>query len=305
MDPSAGPVVNPRFVVESPGNLIDILSIVHPKSKKNNLRRMIDRGRILVNGVRARRAKEEIPIGANIEILSKEEGDQKRSSMDGMLQSPEVLFEDEKVIVVDKPAGLLTVATPRGEPDTMFDRVSKWLSKKRRDRTFLVHRLDRETSGCLILAKSKEVRDFLQKQFKNRSVERIYHAVVFGNPSNESGVSTTRILETRDNRVRLVDDGRRAGKEAITNWKVEQKFAVNSLIRIKIETGRRAQIRLHMSEMGHPVVGDTRYGRGKASVNRLCLHASSIGFMHPDGSRIRVESEIPPKLFSELKRKSL
>ena len=94
----------------------------------------------------------------------------------------------------------------------------------------------------------------------------------------------------------MVQDGRRAGKEAITNWKVEQKFPVNSLMHIKIETGRRAQIRLHMSEMGYPVVGDTRYGRGKSSVNR---------FEHPNGSRIRVESEIPSKLISELKRKSL
>ena len=296
---------NPRFVVESSGNLIDILAVIHPKSKKNNLRRMIDRGRILVDGERAKRAKEKIPIGATVVILSKDEGDRKRNSMNGMLPNPEILFEDASVIVVDKPAGLLSVATPRGESDTMFDRVSRWLSIKSRNRAFLVHRLDRETSGCLILAKSKEIRDFLQKQFKNRSVERIYHAVVFGTPPNEFGVSTSRILETRDKRVRLVQDGRRAGKEAITNWKVEQKFPVNSLMHIKIETGRRAQIRLHMSEMGYPVVGDTRYGRGKSSVNRLCLHASSIRFEHPNGSRIRVESEIPSKLISELKRKSL
>jgi len=298
-------VGNPKFVVESSGNLIDILAIVHPKSKKNNLRRMIDRGRILVDGEKARRAKEKISVGVTVEVLSREEGDRKVSSMNGMLPDPDIIFEDDRVIVVNKPAGLLSVATPRGESDTMFDRVSAWSSKRHQHRPLLVHRLDRETSGCLILAKSKEVRDFLQKQFKDRSVERIYHAVVFGGPTNESGVSTSRILETKDKRVRLVRDGRRGGKEAITNWKVEQKFPVNSLMRIKIETGRRAQIRLHMSEMGCPVVGDTRYGRGKASVNRLCLHASSIGFEHPDGSRIQVESEIPSKLISELSRKSL
>ena len=133
---------NPRFVVESSGNLIDILAVIHPKSKKNNLRRMIDRGRILIDGERAKRAKEKIPIGATVEILSKEEGDRKRNSMNGMLPNPEILFEDASVIVVDKPAGLLSVATPRGESDTMFDRVSRWLTIKSRDRAFLVHRLD-------------------------------------------------------------------------------------------------------------------------------------------------------------------
>jgi len=169
----------------------------------------------------------------------------------------------------------------------------------------LVHRLDRETSGCLILAKSPEVRDTLQSQFKARSVERTYHAVVFGSPPSPSGISTSRIKETRDKRVRLVQKGERGGKEAITNWEVEEKGPIHTLVRIKIDTGRRAQIRLHMSDLGCPVSGDTRYGRGKASVNRLCLHATSLGFDHPYGDRVKVVSDIPSKLMSELRRKSL
>ena len=163
-------------------------------------------------------------------------------------------------MVVNKPAGLLSVATPRGEPDTMFDRALSWVSKTQSKRVHLVHRLDRETSGCLILAKSPEVRDILQGQFKDRSVERIYHAVVFGSPPSPSGISTSRIKETRDKRVRLVQKGERGGKEAITNWAVEEKGPIHTLVRIKIDTGRRAQIRLHMSELGCPVSGDTRYG---------------------------------------------
>ena len=106
-------------------------------------------------------------------------------------------------------------------------------------------------------------------------------------------------------RVRLVSKGSRAGKEAITNWRIEKSATIHSLIRIKIDTGRRAQIRLHMSDIGCPVAGDTRYGQGRASVNRLCLHASALEFEHPNGNRIRVESEIPTKLYSELNRKSL
>jgi 23S rRNA pseudouridine1911/1915/1917 synthase len=256
-----------------------------------------------VDGTEASRAKQKVHVGSVVETLSRTEvdGPQKK---DGVPE-PEVLYDDKHLMVVNKPAGLLSVATPRGEPDTMFDRALRWVSKTQSKRVHLVHRLDRETSGCLILAKSPEVRDILQSQFKDRSVERIYHAVVFGSPPSESGISTSRVKETRDKRVRLVQKGERGGKEAITNWEVEEKGPIHTLVRIKIDTGRRAQIRLHMGELGCPVSGDTRYGRGKASVNRLCLHATSLGFDHPYGDRIRVDSELPSKLISELRRKSL
>ena len=296
-------MANPRIVAEEAGFLIEILSLLHPEAKRNSLRRMIDHGRVTVDGTEASRAKQKVPAGSVVETLSRTEvdGPQKK---DGVPE-PEVLYDDKHLMVVNKPAGLLSVATPRGEPDTMFDRALRWVSKTQSKRVHLVHRLDRETSGCLILAKSPEVRDILQSQFKDRSVERIYHAVVFGSPPSTSGISTSRVKETRDKRVRLVQKGERGGKEAITNWEVEEKGPIHTLIRIKIDTGRRAQIRLHMGELGCPVSGDTRYGRGKASVNRLCLHATSLGFDHPYGDRVRVHSELPSKLMSELRRKSL
>ena len=111
-----------------------------------------------------------------------------------------------------------------------------------------------------------------------------------------------RIQETKDMRVRLVKDGKRAGREAITHWELEERGTTHSLIRIKIDTGRRAQIRLHMANMGCPVAGDTRHGWGKASVNRLCLHASSLTFDHPNGERMTVQSDLPRALSSELAR---
>ena len=295
---------NPSIEAPESGYLIDVLSILHPEAKKNSLRRMIDHGRVLVDGKRATRAKETVSIGTVVETLSRQEIEGPDRKVD-QIPNPSILYEDREVIVVDKPPGLLSVATPMGEADTMFDRVLNWVSRNQSTRAHLVHRLDRETSGCMILAKSPEVRDFLQSQFKDRSVERIYHAVVFGKPADESGVATSRIQESRDKRVRLVPKGERGGKEAITNWRVEKSAPIHSLIRIKIDTGRRAQIRLHMSEIGCPVVGDTRYGRGKASVNRLCLHASELQFEHPNGRRIRVNSGLPDKLYSELKRRSL
>ena len=296
-------MANPRIVAEEDAFLIDILSLLHPEAKRNSLRRMIDHGRVTVDGGEASRAKQEVPAGSTVETLSRTEVE--GPSRKAVVPEPDVLYDDKHLMVVNKPAGLLSVATPRGEPDTMFDRARRWVSKTQSKRVHLVHRLDRETSGCLILAKSSEVRDILQSQFKDRSVERIYHAVVFGSPPSLSGISTSRVKETRDKRVRLVQKGERGGKEAITKWEVEEKGPIHTLVRIKIDTGRRAQIRLHMSELGCPVAGDTRYGRGRASVNRLCLHATSLGFDHPYGDRVRVSSDIPSKLMSELRRRSL
>ena len=296
-------MANPRIVVEEDGFLIEILSLLHPEAKRNSLRRMIDHGRVTVDGTRASRAKQEVSAGSAVETLSRTEVE--GPSKKGGIPEPDVLYDDKHLMVVNKPAGLLSVATPRGEPDTMFDRALRWVSKNQSKRVHLVHRLDRETSGCLVLAKSPEVRDLLQSQFKNRTVERIYHAVVFGSPPSSSGISTSRVKETKDKRVRLVQKGERGGKEAITHWEVEERGPIHTLVRIKIDTGRRAQIRLHMSELGCPVSGDTRYGRGKASVNRLCLHATSLGFDHPYGGRMEVESIIPSNLMSELRRKSL
>jgi len=296
-------MADPNIKVKKEATLIQILSLLHPDAKKNSLRRMIDHGRVRADGEKVTRANSRISPGVTITVISKSDGDETIGKYKSTIPAPEVLYSDKSIIVVNKPAGLLSVATDRGEADTMFDRVFAWAWENGKTRAHLVHRLDRETSGCFILARSLEIRDLLQDQFKDRSIERIYHAVVHSKPSTESGIETGRIQEMRDKRMRLVPEGRRAGKAAITNWWLEKKGPEHSLIRIKIDTGRRAQIRLHMKNLGCPVIGDTRHGFGKASVNRLCLHASSLTFDHPNGERMKVESPIPRQLISELKRR--
>ena len=283
--------------------LLEVLATIHPTAKRNSLRRMVDHGRVRVDGDKATRANMKVAKGSLVEVLSKADGDKPQTQPKQTIPEPEILYFDAEVILVNKPAGLLSVATDRGELDTMFDRVAKWAWENGKTRTHLVHRLDRETSGCMIFARSAESKDMLQKQFKDRSVERIYHAVVHREPSEESGTIKLRILETKDKRVRLVEKGRRGGREAITHWQKEKVGPEHSLIRIKIDTGRRAQIRLHMQHLGCPVAGDTRHGFGKASVNRLCLHATSLSFNHPDGDRMTIGSEIPSQLFSELNKR--
>ena len=292
---------DPSTKVKEECLLIDALAMIHPTAKKNSLRRMIAHGRVRVGDVRAEHPRQSIPPGSVVTILSRDDGDAPTKPKEG-IPEPRVLYSDSQLIVVEKPHGLLSVATDRGEADTMFDRVAKWAWENGRTRALLVHRLDRETSGCLLLARSPEARDTLQAQFKDRTIERIYHAVVHGAPSARSGTVKARIQETKDMRVRLVKDGKRAGREAITHWELVERGTTHSLIRIKIDTGRRAQIRLHMANMGCPVAGDTRHGWGKASVNRLCLHASSLTFDHPNGERMTVQSDLPRALSTELAR---
>ena len=303
LDLLAGDMSELSIEVEEEATVLAVLSLLHPEAKKNSLRRMVDAGRVHIDGEKVGRANAIVAIGATLSVVPRMDGDQPKKKDKSALLEPEVIYCDESIVVVSKPAGLLSVATGHGERDTMFDRIKQWTKDKQQTRAYLVHRLDRETSGCMIFARSAEVRESLQSQFKLRSIERIYHALVYGQPEENSGTETLRIKETKDKRVRLVDKGRRGGKEAITHWEVEGQGLDYSLIRIKIDTGRRAQIRLHMAYLGCPVVGDSRHGLGKASINRLCLHASSLSFEHPSGERMTIVAPMSRQLDDEVQRR--
>ena len=168
---------DPSTKVKEECLLIDALAMIHPTAKKNSLRRMIAHGRVRVGEERAEHPRQNIPPGSVVTILSRDDGDAPTKPKEG-IPEPRVLYSDSQLIVVEKPHGLLSVATDRGEADTMFDRVAKWAWENGRTRALLVHRLDRETSGCLLIARNPEARDTLQAQFKDRTIERIYHAVV-------------------------------------------------------------------------------------------------------------------------------
>ena len=222
---------DPSTKVKEDCLLIDALAVIHPTAKKNSLRRMVAQGRVRVGEERAEHPRQKVPSGSVVTILSRDDGDAPTKPKQG-IPEPRVLYSDSQIIVVEKPHGLLSVATDRGEADTMFDRAAKWAWENGRTRALLVHRLDRETSGCLLIARNPEARDILQAQFKNRSIERVYHAVVHGAPSAQSGTVKARIQETKDMRVRLVKDGKRAGREAITHWELEERGTTHSLITV-------------------------------------------------------------------------
>ena len=196
-----------------------------------------------------------------------------------------ILYEDRDVIVVDKPAGLLTTQTRAKEPCTVEAWLNDYVRKgQRRSRlhVWLVHRLDRETSGVIMFAKTEEVAEWFRSDWDNLT-EKIYIARVEGVLSDESGVFESYLRDDeRTMKVRSVSDPR-LGKLARTEWRRISADAGTTLVEVSLKSGRKNQIRVHFSEAGHPVVGDVKYGARPAA--RMCLRAVRLRFRHPHTGR--------------------
>lgn len=277
--------------------LLEALSLMHPNSKRNTLRKMLTAGRVMVDGNIIHKAKFLVPNGANISISDKETASKSSPPPVVKKQNPriKILFEDEHIIVVNKQAGLLSVATNKMEPDTLHSRVVNYLkSQNEKSWAFIVHRLDRETSGVMIFAKHKRHKEYLQEQFARREVHRIYHALVEGKPQIDRGTIHEWLLEDKFLRVKAVKKNHPQAKEAITHYSVEDNDEFASLIQLTIETGRRHQIRVGLANLGCPVVGDSDHGAEGNPIGRIALHASSLEFLHPEtDDPVRFEAPIP------------
>jgi RluA family pseudouridine synthase len=206
----------------------------------------------------------------------------------------EILYEDRDILVVDKPAGLLTVGTETNKFKTAAYVLTDYVRKgslKSRSRIFVVHRLDQWTSGVLIFAKSEEVKSYLQAQWKN--TEKKYVAVVYGHLASKEGVITSYLSENKAYVVYSTTDVTK-GKLAHTAYKVLKETKRFSLLEIHLLTGRKNQIRVHMADKGHPVVGDRKYGKIRDGYSRLALHSRMISFKHPTtGEQMTFEAKVP------------
>ena len=216
-----------------------------------------------------------------------------------------VLHEDRHVLIVDKPAGLLTLPTNERERDTLLDRAGRYLAIRYGVRPFvgIVHRLDKDTSGALALARSPEAIRSFQKLFRDHDIERQYLAVVEGVMPRESGTIDLALVTDRGDLRRGVARRPGEGRRAVTHFRVLERFGnVATLVACWLETGRTHQIRIHLAEQGHPVVGDLVYRpkeqpRCKATFHRQALHAQTLGFVHPLTKKpVRVEAPLPSDL---------
>ncbi len=223
-----------------------------------------------------------------------------------------VLFEDRHLLIVDKPAGLLTLPTADHEAGTLIEKAGRYLSAKHGDRRpyiGIVHRLDKETSGALVLARSIDALRALQDLFRVHDVERRYLALVAGMPREDSGTIDRALVADRGDQRRGIARGDEEGRHAVTHWQVVERFGpAATLLACWLETGRTHQIRIHLSAMGHPVIGDKVYGpkprlkggsntRPTVRFGRQALHAQTLGFRHPfTGESVLVEAPPPVDL---------
>ena len=210
------------------------------------------------------------------------------------------MYEDKDIMVVDKPAGLLTVATEREKERTAHFILTEYFRKgcgRCRKRLFVVHRLDRETSGLLIFAKSEEAKERLQARWKQ--TEKKYLAIVHGKCEKASGTITSYLAEDASYNVYETSDPAK-GKLAQTAYTVLKETKNFTLLELALLTGRKNQIRVHLAGIGHPIVGDVKYGKADESPGRMALHARFISFKHPySGKQLAFESEVP-EFFSSL-----
>ncbi|MBM4004634.1 MAG: RluA family pseudouridine synthase [Planctomycetes bacterium] len=213
----------------------------------------------------------------------------------------QILFEDEHLIVVEKPAGWLTVPSPRGESNTLIQRISDYYTRGNRGRRVLVravHRLDRGVSGVLVFARHDDALRGLRRQFESHSPSREYWAIVAGVIATPQATIRS-YLATSKSLTRYSTSDPDQGELAITHYCVESVGSDYSILRVRLETGRRNQIRVHLAEAGHPVLGDQRYSPERAAhprwrYARLALHAETLEFTHPcSGEKCRFESPLP------------
>ena len=286
-----------KFNVEEESFLLPTLVLMFPQSTKTKLRKMLTGGRVLVNGIPVYKAKELLFSGDEVQIINHADAIKKSPppKPKKQLSKLKILFEDDFILVVEKPAGLLSVATDKLENDTLHSRCVDYV-KHQSERAWchIVHRLDRDTSGVMVFAKNHKIKEKLQTQFAQRDVERVYHALVEGGPEKSEGMDSSWLVEDKHLHVKRVKSTYKGSKESITHWRVEDRDEFVSLIEIKIETGRRHQIRMAMQFLGCPIVGDTVYGATTNPLNRICLHATSLGFLHPSSDKfVLYDSNIP------------
>lgn len=260
-----------KLVVKKDSELLEYLyeNLDMPKKR---VKQYLTHGAIYVNNNKVKQYNYHLIPGMNITIDTE--------SKNKKTLPFEVLFEDDQIIVVNKPSGLLTIATTKEKERTLYHIVREYLvSKDRNARVFIVHRLDKDTSGIVVFAKDEKTKNQLQENWNEYVSLRGYVAVVHGHLKEQSGRIVQKLLETKTNLVYVSKT--KEGKEAITNYKIIKQNDNYSLVDISIETGRKNQIRVAFQTLRHPIVGDKKYGEKGDKESRLYLHANRLKLYHP------------------------
>lgn len=276
-----------EWIVKEQTELLPFLRMMLPHKGRNAVKSILSRGQVTINGKVSKQFNEPLKQGDRVEVLKEAPVQNVR------LKGVRIIHEDDDLLVVEKDAGLLTIADHKEKHLTAYRQLNDYIQATRpKQQIFIVHRLDRDTSGLLLFAKSREIQQALQNSWKQSVKERTYVSLVEGQVQ-KGGTITSWLTEGKSFKVHSspVDNG---GKKAVTHYDVIKSNRDFSLLRVQLDTGRKNQIRVHMQQIGHPVAGDKKYGAAANPMKRLGLHAQAIAFVHPrTGKTLRFSTDIP------------
>jgi 23S rRNA pseudouridine1911/1915/1917 synthase len=266
----------------------------------------LERGKVLVNGdeVRVRDAARRLVDGDVVRVWVDRPGTSKRRLEAVEINDLRILFEDDDLLVLNKPAGLLAVPLERkrGNP-SIYDQVEEHFRSHGKRRPFVVHRIDRDTSGLVVFAKHAHIQEALKNQFRRREPERVYCAIVYGHPDPPAGTWRDHLVWDQTALIQKETHPRDPrAKEAISDYRLIERFRDTSRLEVRLQTGRRNQIRIQARLRGHTLIGERRYVYGPDQLRpipfpRQALHAARLAFHHPKSGRpLEFEAPLPPDM---------
>jgi 23S rRNA pseudouridine1911/1915/1917 synthase len=262
---------------------------------KKDLKRLVREGRVTVNGASIKDLFRPVNEGDSIECAS-------GSGPARLHPNVDLLYEDDHLLVVEKDAGILTSGGVRGRSPTVEDVLKGYLqSRGFRVAPFPCHRLDRDVSGIILFAKKRRLAEKVRGNARAYLTARVYHALVEGTPEPPHGTIQSYLRDDEDKVVRPQGGGD-SGKLSISHYRTVEKGKIYSVLEVRLETGRKNQIRAHLRQIGHPVAGDRKYGARTDPARRVCLHAAQLDVVHPvTGERLEFRSAPPPSFAHAVK----
>jgi 23S rRNA pseudouridine1911/1915/1917 synthase len=275
--------------VEKPSQLLEFLIEKGVRKSRNAVKSLLAHKQIKVNGKLVTQFDFELKAKDRVSVMKFDQ-----SRKEKKLKGLKIVLEDNDLIVIEKEAGFLSVATDKEKSRTVYNTLNEYLRKKdKKARVYVLHRLDREVSGLMVFAKDMELQAIFQKNWDNLVPDYSYMAVVEGHPNPENGTVTSWLTENK-NFVMMSSPVDNGGLKSVTHYKTLKSKGGYSLLDFEMETKRKNQTRVHMQQVGHPIVGDKKYGASNNPIKRIALHAGGLKLKHPrTGELLEFKAAIP------------
>ncbi len=290
------PDVIKNFSIQAPAELLPFVTENLPEIKRTRLKQMLAHNQIAVNGTPVRQFNHPVQPGDTVSVNFT------REFQVFYNRRLKIVYEDDDILVVNKGYGLLSMGNDKVKDGTAYSILKDYLKRKDpRNKIFIIHRLDRDTSGLMMFAKNEKAKEAMQHNWNNMVLNRKYVTVVEGDVEEPQGVVRSYLGETSQFEVFSTDDPSQ-GKLAVTRWTRLKEGSEYSLLEVELDTGRKNQIRVHMKDIGHPISGDRKYGAEASPIHRLALHARTLRFIHPVTRREMMFETPVPSSFIRLAR---